>query len=397
MAWSLRGKTAIVGYGETKVDRDKKGVLSIEQYLVRAVNQALRSAGLTKRDLDGQGVGLMEPQEVYPMWSAQMIQDLGLQPRVVLRSDHGGAGPGHLLEQAAASIHAGLVDIVLCLGADAPLTYVPETMTQRLVLDFIKPFGMMGPNSLFALIAQRYIHQYGVRPEQVAKVSVTQRYHATLNTLAYFDKLITTEDYLNSRMISDPIRVLDCCLPVNGGLAFIVTSAEKARDMTDKPVYLLGSGACYNYRHGERFATDITYMGTVKAGNEAFEKAGVSQKDDVSFLQLYDDYSYAVMIQLEDLGYCKKGEAGAFIEENDISFKGDLPINTGGGQLSSGQAGMAGGFHFIVEAVRQLREEGKDRQVKAARIGLISLIGAITQYAGNLMNSHVCILGKEVP
>jgi acetyl-CoA acetyltransferase len=397
MAWPLRGKVAVVGYGETKVNRDKEAIPSLEQYMVKAVNLALESAGLKKKDLDGQGIGLMEPQLVHPMWSAQVIQDLGLHPRVVMRSDHGGAGPGYLLEHAAAAIHAGLVDTVLCVGADAPLTYTPQTMTQRLVLDFIRPFGMMGPNSLFALIAQRYIHQYGATPEQVAKIPVTQRYHATLNPLAYFDRPITTEDYLKSRMISDPIRLLDCCLPVNGGLAFVVTSAEKAKDMTDKPVYLLGSGACYNYRHEDSLAPDITYMGTVRAGKEAFERAGVVQKSDVSFLQLYDDYSYAVMIQLEDLGYCEKGEAGRLLDQRDISFKGNLPINTGGGQLSSGQAGMAGGFHFIVEAIRQLRQEAGKRQVREARIGLVSLIGAITQYAGNLINSHVCILGKEVP
>jgi acetyl-CoA acetyltransferase len=397
VAWSLRGKFAVVGYGETKVDRDKEGKLSIEQYLVKAAHLAMESAGLAKKDFDNEGIGLMEPQLVHPMWSAHIIQDLGLHPRVVLRSDHGGAGPGHLLEQAAAAIHAGLVDKVLCVGADAPLTYVPQTMTQRLVLDFIRPFGMMGANSLFALIAQRYIHLYGVKAEQVAKIPVTQRYHATLNPLAYFDRPIKTEDYLNSRVITDPIRLLDCCLPVNGGLAFIVTSAERARDMTDKPVYLLGSGACFNYRHGDNLAPDVTYMGTVKAGKEAFEKAGVSQISDVSFLQLYDDYSYAVLIQLEDLGFCEKGEAGRFLDQVDISFRGKMPINTGGGQLSSGQAGMAGGFHFLVEAIRQLRQEGENRQVKEAKIGLVSLIGAITQYAGNLINSHVCILGKEVP
>jgi acetyl-CoA acetyltransferase len=397
MVWSLRGKIAVIGHGETKVDRDKQGNLSIEQYLVKAANLAMESAGLTKKDFNDEGIGLMEPQQVYPMWSAQIIQDLGLHPRIVMRSDHGGAGPGYLLEQAAAVINAGLVDKVLCIGADAPLTYVPQTMTQRLVLDFIRPFGMMGANSLFALIAQRYIHQYGVTPEQVARIPVTQRYHATLNPLAYFDQPITIQDYLNSRLISDPIRLLDCCLPVNGGLAFIVTGGEKARDLTDKPVYLLGSGACYNYQHGDRLAPDVTYMGTVKAGKEAFQKAGITQVSDVSFLQLYDDYSYAVMIQLEDLGFCKKGEAGRMLEQTDISFAGDLPVNTGGGQLSSGQAGMAGGFHFIVEAIRQLREEGGKRQVKGAKIGLVSLIGAITQYAGNLINSHVCILGKEVP
>jgi len=216
MAWSFRGKTAIAGYGETKVNRDKKGMLSIEQYFARAAHLALESAGLSKKDFDDQGIGLMEPQLVYQMWSAQMVQDLGFHPRVVIRSDHGGAGAGHLLEQAAAAIHAGLVDKVLCIGADAPLTYVPQTMTQRLVHDFIKPFGIMGANSLFALIAQRYIQQYGVTPEQVARIPVIQRYHATLNPIAYFNQPITTEEYLNSRMISDPIRLLDCCLPVNG-------------------------------------------------------------------------------------------------------------------------------------------------------------------------------------
>lgn len=393
MAW-LDGKIAIAGYSETKVDRKKEGAPAVEEYYAKAAKMAIENAGLTKKDFDGQGIALIEPQLVYPMWSTQMVQDLGFQPSLILRSDHGGDGAGHLLEQAAASIHAGLVDRVLCIAADAPLTYVPQTMEQSMVQQFIKPFGMMGPNSLFGLLAKRYIHQYGMVTKQVAKVAITQRYHATLNSLAYFNDPITTEDYLNSRMISDPIRLLDCCIPVNGGLAFIVVSKQEAEKLTDKPVYVLGTGGCYNYRHQKGEGYDVTYLGTVKAAEKAFKMSGIKRKD-VSFLQLYDDYSYAVLMQLEDLGFCRKGEAGAFIENNDISFNGQLPINTGGGQLSSGQAGMAGGFHFIVEAVRQLRQEGGERQVENARIGVVSLIGAITQFAGNLINSHVCILGKE--
>ena len=398
MDWSLRGKTAIVGYGETEVNRERKETLSIEQYYARAAKLALESAGLSKQDFDGQGIGLLEPETVQPIWSMQILQDLGLHPRLVIRSDHGGVGSGELLDQAAAVINAGLVDRVLCIGADAPLTYSGQgvTITQRLVMDFMKPFGMMGPNSLFGLVAQRYIHQYGVSSEQVGKLAVTQRHHATLNPIAYFAQDITMEDYLNSRMISDPIRLFDCCIPVNGGLAFIVTSTEKAKNITDKPVYLLGSGACYNYRHGDGTTPDITYMGTFRASKEAFAKAGITTEAEVSFIQLYDDYTYAVMIQLEDLGYCEKGDAGRFIEQTDISYKGELPINTGGGQLSSGQAGMAGSFLPLVEAIRQLRHEGGQRQVKDAEIGVVSLIGAIGQYCGSLVNTHVCVLGTEV-
>jgi len=336
MAWPLRGKVAIVGYGETEVNREKKETFSIEQYYARAAKIALDSAGLKKKDFDGQGIGLLEPETVQPIWSMQIIQDLGLHPRLVIRSDHGGIGSGVLLEQAAAAINAGLVDKVLCIGADAPLTYSAHgvTITQRLVMDFMKPFGMMGPNSIFALVAQRYIHQYGITPEQVGKLAIAQRYHATLNPVAYFHQSITMDDYLNSRMISDPLRLLDCCLPANGGLSFIVSSSEKAEDITNKPVYLLGSESCFNYNHENNTRPDITYMGIAKASKDAFTKANINKETEVSFVQLYDDYTYAVLIQLEDLGFCDKGDAGRFISEVDITFKGNLPINTGGGQLS---------------------------------------------------------------
>ena len=398
MGWPLRGKFAIVGYGETKVNREKKVTFSMEQYYAQAAKLALDNAGLTKKDFDGQGIGLLEPETIEPIWSMQIIQDLGLHPKILLRSDHGGIGSGVLLEQAAAAINAGLVDRVLCIGADPIMTYsaTGATITQKLVTNFMRPFGMMGPNSIFGCVAQRYIHQYGVTPEQVGKLAITQRYHATLNPLAYFHQPITMEDYLNSRMISDPIRLYDCCIGVNGGLSFIVTSSERGKDITDKPVYLLGSGTCYNYRQGSNTTPDITYMGTVEASKDAFARADIKRGGNVSFVQTYDDYTYASMIQIEDLGFCDKGDAGRFIEDTDISCKGKFPINTGGGQLSSGQAGMSGSFLPLVEAVRQLRGEGGERQVKDAKIGVVSLIGAIGQYCGNLVNTHVCILGTEV-
>ncbi len=398
----IRGKVAIASYGETPVNRERTRNITIEQYLAQAAKQALDSAGMSKSDLRDQGVGLLEPESVPPIWSMQIIQDLGLEPRVVIRSDHGGIGAAALLEEAGAVISAGVVDMVLCLGADAPLSYLLHGATSGgggALRDYTKPFGMMGPNSQIAFVAQRYIHDYNVKPEQVGKVSVVQRNNAALNPIAYLrDRPLTMEDYLDSGrnpMVSDPIRLLDCCIPVNGGLAFLVTTVEKAKEITDIPVYPLGLGIAYNYLHGSRMRPDITYMGVVKASREALAEAGVKHKD-FSFFQCYDDYTYAVLTQLEDSGFCEKGRAGRFLEATDVSLGGELPINTGGGQLSSGQCGMSGAFLPMVEAIRQLRGEGGKRQVKDAKLGFVSLIGAIGQYCASLTNTAACALGVEV-
>src|SRR5487761_823395 len=398
---SLRDKFAVIGYGETPVSRartDKGEVkLSVQEYFAWAAELAIQDAGLEKKDLDGQGIAVTG--NAYPhaeIWSAEVISDLGFSPKLLIRGDHGGMSGASMLYQAGQAVSSGAVDLVLCIGADTPMniTTPGAVRTWRYESDFQKPFGLMGPNSQFAFILRRHIYQYGTTPEQLGKVAVTQREHAIKNPNAYLKQPLTIDQYLGSRMIADPIRMFDACIPVNGGLAFIVASKEGAKRIAgDKAISILGIAESDNFYYGSAIMPDITYLGISQSAKKALEMSGIRHKD-VNFFQPYDDYTIAVLMQIEDAGFCKKGESGRFVQEHDLSYKGDLPINTGGGQLSSGQPGMAGGLVHIVESVRQLRGEGGERQVKDARIGVATGIGAIA-YGNSLVNSMTMIFGRN--
>lgn len=370
--------------------------MNAEDYIGWAAELVLKHSGLSKSDFDGQGLGVAGMAWPHAeIWSAEVAQNLGLSPKLILRADRGGMNGASLLGQAALAVNAGFVDLVLCVGGDSPMSITPGTSipTWRYEEDFMKPFGMMGPNSIFAFVLRRHMHQYGTKPEQLGKIAVTQRQHALLNPNAYLKTPLTLQDYLNSRFIADPIRLLDACILVNGGLAYVVASARKAKEITDRPVYLLGFSELDNYLHGSRNRPDVTFTGTTITAKQAFEAAAISHRG-VSFFQPYDDYTIAVLMQLEDAGFCRKGEGGRFVEQTDLSVKGEVPINTGGGQLSAGQPGMAGGFLHIVESVRQLRQEAGERQVKDARIGVVTATGALS-YGVNFVNACTLVLGVE--
>lgn len=401
----MRGEVAIVGVGRTPYSRAKPGerIYTIDEYIAWAAELALEQSGMSKNDFDGQGLGVAHAEAGHTVnWSAAVAECLGISPKVLLRGDQGGATAAALLIRAAAMIHAGVVDRVLVLGADTPLT-IPSVApglplsperTRGVFWDFQGPFGVMGANSQFALVQTRYVYQYKIKPEHLGKIAVTTRYHASLNPGAIYRKPFTMEEYLNSRILSDPVRLLDCVPMVNGGLAYIVTSAGTARTVTDKPVYLLGFGEVSNYYHGSRTRPDVTFTGFTQTAPEAFKMAGVTHSD-IDVFEPYDDYPMVVLIQLEDYGFCKKGEGAKFVEDRDLKFNGDFPISTDGGQLSGGQPGGAiGGFMPIVEAFTQLRGEAGDRQVKAAAIVAASGFGGMT-YARNNRSCVTLILASE--
>jgi acetyl-CoA acetyltransferase len=357
----------------------------------------LRDAGLEKKDLDGQGIAVTGT--AYPhaeIWTAEVIQDLGFSPKILIRSDHGGMSGCSLLYQAGLAIISGVVDKVLCVGADTPMniTSPGAVRTWRYESEFQKPFGMMGPNSQFAFIQRRHMYQYGTKPEQLGKIAIVQRSHALNNPNAYLKHPLTMEQYLSSRMIADPIRMFDACIPVNGGLSFVVTSIEKGKSMVgrEKMIRILGIAESDNYFVGTRQRPDITFTGIADSAKQAFQMSDLKHKD-IDLAEIYDDYTGAVLMQIEDAGFCEKGLGRKFVEENDISYKGSLPINTGGGQLSSGQPAMAGGLVQIVECVRQLRGEGERRQVQGAEVGLVTGIGGLS-YGNSLANSATVILGR---
>jgi acetyl-CoA acetyltransferase len=396
---SIRGKAAIVGIGETPVDRlgSKPGEpkKSSAEYLCWALHLALEDAGLSLRDFNGQGLGVTIPTAYpQPFWPEEVAEILGITPGMLFSGGTGGAGSVSLLGQMSSAIDSGMIDLALCIGAAAPFSeHHGGGIQPGDMRDFEIPFGTMGPNSKIAMVMRRHIHQYGTTLDHLGKIAVAGRYHASLNPVAYLWKPITIEDYKESRLIADPVRLLDCVLPANGGKAYILASAERAKSLLKPPVYILGFGERSNPSYGPRAGSDALIMGIADAGKVAMEMAGV-QQSEIDFLELYDDYIIVVYLQIEDLGFCAKGDL-SFFERTDFTINGQLPIQTGGGMINCGQPSTAGGTLHILEAVRQLRGEGGDRQVSHARIGLVTGLGVLP-YGKNLGCCAVAVLGKEV-
>ncbi|MBE2275101.1 MAG: thiolase family protein [Rhodobacteraceae bacterium] len=401
----MKGRTAIVGVGRTPYSRARPGERrhTIDELIAWAADLALDHAGMSKTDFDGQGLAVAHAEAAHTVnWAAATAENLGLSPKALLRGDQGGASAAALLIRASAMIEAGIVDRFLVVGADTPLS-IPSVApglplsperTRGVYWDFQGPFGIMGATAQFALAQRRYMEDCGITARQLARIAVTTRDHAVLNPAAIYRKPYTTEDYLASRMLSDPIRLFDCVPMVNGGLAYIVTSAETARSVAARPAYLLGHGEVTNFYAGPRSHPDITRTGFLQTGPEAFAMAGIGPRDVDVFLP-YDDYPFVVMLQLEHYGFCGPGAGGHFVETTDLSFAGDLPLSTDGGQLSGGQPGGAiGGFMPLVEAVTQIRGEAEARQVRGAEIALASGFGGIS-YARNARSCVSIVLGAE--
>ena len=395
---SIRGQAAIVGIGETPTDRlgSKPGEprKSSAGYLAWAMRLALEDAGLKLRDFNGQGLGVTIPTAYpQPFWPEEVAEILGITPGLLLGGSTGGAGAVSLAGQMSAAISSGLIDVALCIGAAAPFSeHFGGGMQPGDMRDFEIPFGTMGPNSKIAMVMRRHMHQYGTTLDHLGRIAVAGRYHASLNPSAYLRKPITIEDYKDSRLVADPVRLLDCVLPANGGKAYIMASPDRAKTLRKPPVYIRGFGERSNPSYGPRAGSDALVMGVTDAGRIAMEMAGVKH-GDISFLELYDDYIIVVYLQIEDLGFCAKGDL-EFFERTDFTIKGRLPIQTGGGMINCGQPSTAGGTIHVIEAVRQLRGEGGERQVPGARIGLVTGLGVLP-YGKNLGCCAVAVFGKE--
>lgn len=407
----MRAQVAVVATGRTPYSRLKPGepVRTVDEYLAWAADLALQQAGMSKNDFDGQGVAVAHAEAAHTVnWSAAVVESLGISPRVLLRGDQGGASAGALLIRAAAMIHAGIVDRVLVLGADTPLS-IPSVApglplsperSRGVYWDFQGPFGVMGATAQFALVQTRYRHEHELTDEQLAKIAVTTRFHASLHPGAIYRTPMTVEDYLASRVLSSPLRLFDCVPIVNGGLAYIVSSARSARSITDRPVHLLGFGEISNYyrqpANGDpaRVRPDVTYTGFAECAPRAFAMAGVRHAD-IDLFQPYDDYPFVAAMQIEDCGFCPKGQAGRFVQERNLRFDGDFPLSTDGGQLSGGQPGGAiGGFMPLVEAVTQLRGDAGERQVRGVEKAVALGFGGIP-YGRPGRSCVTMIFGRE--
>ncbi len=375
---SLKGKAAITGFAEMTPQKGGGGKTPLG-IIGEMARDAIADAGLKKQDIDGLLTG-MAIGDYSVLWPSVISEYLQFHPRYFDLVELGGASATGMFWRAAAAIDAGMCDTVLCVLGDS---WTSKTMSvgkpppfPRLDAEFDAPYGLIAANPGYALIAQRHMHEFGTTPEQLAKVAVDQRKNACRNPAALFgNKEIGIEDVLNSRMIVDPLHLLEIVSPCTGGGAFIVTSAERAKDSPHTPVYLLGAGEAGGHCSITR-ADSLTTSLVKPAAEAAFGMAGLTPQD-MDFVQPYDCYTITVLVTLEDAGFCPKGEGGRFVEDHDLSYAGDFPSNTHGGQLSFGQPGLAGGMSHLIEGVRQLMGRGEARQVGAARLGYVNGNGGI--------------------
>lgn len=384
---SLRGKVAAIGIAEMKPIKDMGGLTPLA-IIARLARDAIADAGLEPRDIDGllTGVPVGDTGMLYP---ASVVEYLGLTTRYLDVVDIGGASAAGMMWRAAAAIEAGLCTTVLCVCGDTfGRVEGAKWPTISLTREFEAPYGTMAANTGYALIAQRHMHQYGTTSAQLAKIAVDQRTNALRNPLALFgDTPITVDDVLQSPLIVDPLHLLEIVRPCSGGAAFIVTCAERARRAPHPPVFLLGVGELCTHA-SITYARDITTSPIAATAKAAFAMAGLSSRD-MHFVQPYDCYTITVCITLEDAGFCEKGQGGPFVAEHDLTYAGDVPCNTHGGQLSFGQPGLAGGMSHVIEGIRQLMGRGGERQVKGATRGFVNGNGGIMSEQCSL------VLGRE--
>jgi acetyl-CoA acetyltransferase len=372
---SLKNQAAAIGFAELKPWKEPPPDLTPLSLMARLTAEAIADAGLDKGDIDGFLVGMptADPGFIYPASAAEV---LGINPRMLNVVDIGGASPAGMIWRAAAAIQGGMCSAVLCIVADLNRVgdqKVPVISVQR---EFEAPYGNIGANCGYAMIANRHMYEYGTTPQQMAKVAVDQRKNALKNPLAAFgDKPLTIDEVLNSRMIVDPLHLFEIVSPCSGGSAVIVASPEVAKRAKNPPVWLLGAGE-YSNHSSITYAPSLTESPIKPAADNAFKMAGVERKD-IDLVCPYDCYTITVLVTLEDAGFCKKGQGGPFAAEHDLSYAGDFPCNTHGGQLSFGQPGLGGGMSHVVEGIRQLMGRGAGRQVKDAALAYVNGNGGI--------------------
>ena len=385
---SLRGQTAIVGAADTTVGKVPK--MSATELCVDAALRALADAGISKDDVDG----LVTCQSMAEpiMYHAEAIAEyLQIFPKYCVTANAGGGTTFSTIRNAAAAIATGVCETVLISMADSLRSGLTRDQAMAMQSStghpqFEIPYGPTVP-AYYALLARAHMDRFGTTSEQLAAVAVSARRYASQRPGAQMTEAITVSDVLESRMIADPLHLLDCSLVSDGGAAIILTSAGNSGNFRTKPVYVLGMGEGHSHEHISQ-ASDLTTSAAVQSGHEAYAMAGLTPAD-IDLAQIYDCFTPVVLIELEDLGFCKKGEGGAFIESGASAVDGELPMNTNGGLLSYCHPGNPGSMFGLTEAVYQLRGESGPRQVSGAETALV-------HGQGGIMSSHATlILGQE--
>ena len=381
---SLRGKTAIVGVS-TFGCGEAKGFSEME-VLARSAQAAVADAGLKMSDIDG----LCTASVGSTMWPMPVVEYLGLKPTFIDGTMVGGSSfIAHLLP-AMHALQSGQCNAVLvCYGStQRTATFGRREIAQaRRWMDpqpYETPYEPFNPPSAYALATSRHMHQYGTTRRDLAEVAVAARRWAQINPEAFVRDPLSIDDVLAARMVSDPLSVRDCCLVTDGGGAYVMVRADRAKDLPRPPVYVLGNGTAVWNRQISAMH-DLTVTAATQSGREAYAMAGLGAKD-MDVVQLYDAFTINTLLFLEDLGFCKKGEAGAFVQNGGIAPGGHLPVNTNGGGLSCVHPGMYGIF-ALIEAVRQLRGECGERQVAGAQTAIAHGNG------GTLSSQSTAVLG----
>ena len=387
-AHPLRGSVAIVGLGETPVGA-LPGQGSTE-LSAEAARLALLDAGITKADIDG--IITCNPWVEPHLYHAEMFCEyMQIFPRFCMTLNAGGATTLTAVMRAASAIATGVCETVLMTHGDNPRTGMSgvETlakMTTTLNPQFELPYGVPLTNG-YAMAGRAHMHEYGTTAEHFAAVAVTARHHASLNPAAEMREPISGEDVLNSRVVADPLHALDCSLWSDGGAAVVIVAAERAKDFPNKPVYFLGCGEGHFHEHLFQ-AKSLTTTAATESGPRAFAMAGM-QPSDMDFAQIYDCFTPVVLMELEDLGFCAKGEGGPYVADGHTRLGGTLPTNTHGGLMSHSHTGHPGSLFALTEAVTQLRGTAQARQVADANVGLV-------HGQGGVLSSHATlILGSE--
>ena len=347
-------------------------------WIGRAVREVVTRAGLRGADIDGLSLASFT---VGPDTAIGLTQHLGLSPRWLDHVPLGGASGVVALRRAARAVQCGDAELVVCVAGDTNQVDSFRRMLStfsRFAQDAVYPYGSGGPNASFALITHNYMRRYGATREDFGKICVAQRTNALRFPHALMKKPLTLDEYLSARAISDPIHLFDCVMPCAGAEAFLVCREDVARSLGLPVARLLATIERHN-----AFPEDAIQVrgGWAMDVDELYAMAGVTAAD-VDFVETYDDYPVISMMQIEDLGFCRKGEGAEFIRAHTLTADGSFPHNTSGGQLSVGQAGAAGGFLGLVEALRQLTGAALGAEVPDAKIGLVSGFGMITYDRG---------------
>ena len=356
-----RGKTAIVA-ASTHGMGEAPGYSSMD-LATGASLKALAQVGLKPADVDGLFIGL--PDDFLS--GLGFAEYLGIQPRVTDNNRTGGSAFLTHVMWAALAIEAGQCDVALIAYGSNQRSAAGKLVSSMKQAPWDAPYRLIRPAGAYALATSRYMHEYGLRREQLGEVALAARQWAQRNPDAFLRNPLTMDEYLASRMVASPLSVRDCCLVTDGAAAIVMVSAARARDTTTQPTYVLGAAAATDHRDITAMP-DLTRTCAVDSGARAFAQAGLKPAD-VDVVELYDAFTINTLLFLEDLGFCKKGEAGAFVQGGRIGPGGELAVNTNGGGLSCVHPGMYGLF-TLVEATQQLMGVAGERQVPGAKVGL---------------------------